>query len=403
MRSRLVSQALITVTGFNFCNLTVEVTHPGADDHEWITIWLPPPEKWNAGFWYASGLTEGGLTLNGTIDPQLGVFVLTNTRDPSSYNLELIKNFESRAIHDLAVVAKAEYFSAQYYPNDFDGILANAPGFDPAHLAMADALPPLLMRETGVAPPMRVFDAFQAAIVAACDGLDGAEDGLIGDPSKCSFDPDTLAGTTVACDAPVENIIVTATHAALVAKILQASLVFVANTTLGSDNKTLVPAPFIASQGFVGSLVKRDPTFNLLDLTIDEFYGKVQDVVAEVSPLVTLAKPDLPALVAYDGAISFRPELASNMGEEETLHEFSRSFFVPGVGHCHPGVGPFPVDASGALIRWVEEGVEPDTLFAQTTTAEGRNVTRNLCPWPAVLRYKGGDVDEASSFDCSAA
>ncbi|KAH8902614.1 tannase and feruloyl esterase [Coniochaeta sp. PMI_546] len=471
-----------SVPGFNFCNLTVEVTHTGVADLEIISIWLPSIDKWNGRFLalgggglattdgpsfsidptsqgYATGYTEGGLTLNGTINPQIGAWVLANNTNHGEYNLELLKNFVSRAIHDLSLVGRAAvrayygnvpsrsyysgcsaggfqgYVSAQGYAGDFDGILANAPVQFLPQVAMATTWPPLLMEEAGVAPPMCVFDAFQAAIVSTCDEVDGAKDGLIVDPTKCRFDPTTMIGSTVACTAPSEDITITATHADIVSKVLEgpqsqdgrilwyglnpgASFAAQAATAPGADNKTLVPAPFIAAQGFVSSFVERDPAYKILDLTVAEFDTKVQQTVAELTPLMSFKHPELTAfkegghklltwhgtadeILPYSSTVTYRSQLAENMGGDEELDEFSRLFFAPGVGHCQGGVGPFPVDALAVLVKWVEEGIEPNTLFAQTTNAEGQNVTRNLCPWPRVLRYKGsGDVNAASSFEC---
>lgn len=471
-----------SVPGFNFCNLTVEVTHTGAADWETITIWLPWIDKWNRRFLalgggglattvgsassidptsqgYATGYTEGGLTLNGTINPQTGAWLLTNTTDPGEYNLELLKNFVSRAMHDLSLVGKAAvrayygdvpsrsyysgcsagglqgYSSAQYYPDDFDGILANAPILFMPQIGVATTWPPLLMEQAGVAPPMCIFDAFQAAIVAACDGVDGVKDGLIGDPVKCRFDATTLIGSTVACTAPSENITITATHADIVSNILQgpqtqdgkllwyginpgASFAMQAATAPGADNKTLVPIPFSAAQGFIANFVQRDPTYNFLDLTFAEFDTKVQQTAAELMPLMTFEHPDLTAfkeggrriltwhgtadeILPYSSTTTYRSQLAENMGGVAELDEFSRLFFAPGVGHCQGGVGPYPVDPLAVLVKWVEEWIEPNTLFAQTTNAEGQDITRNLCPWPRALRYKGsGNLNDASSFEC---
>jgi feruloyl esterase len=141
---------------------------------------------------YATGLTEGGLTLNGTIDLQSGAWVLANTKHPGEFNVELMKNYAHRAIHDLNLVGKAAacayygqapvrsyymacsaggrqgYFSAYNYPDDFDGVLAAAPAHYSSEVLMATTWPVVVMNEAGVAPPNCVFEAFQAAIVAAC-------------------------------------------------------------------------------------------------------------------------------------------------------------------------------------------------------------------------------------------
>ncbi len=75
-----------------------------------------------------------------------------------------------------------------------------------------------------------------------------------------------------------------------------------------------------------------------------------------------------------------------------------RLFLAPGVYHCGGGPGPDKFDLLGALDRWVTTGQAPATLLA---TKAGSKVSRPLCPYPAVARYKGvGGPDEASSFEC---
>jgi feruloyl esterase len=106
---------------------------------------------------------------------------------------------------------------------------------------------------------------------------------------------------------------------------------------------------------------------------------------------------------------------------------FYRLFMVPGMGHCEGGPGPTsfgngggeagtPVDADHnvllALDRWVVQGVAPEKLIGSGhiggqagggmvgngTTVK---VTRPLCPYPKVARYKGlGDSNVADSFAC---
>ena len=99
-----------------------------------------------------------------------------------------------------------------------------------------------------------------------------------------------------------------------------------------------------------------------------------------------------------------------------------RLFMVPGMAHCYfgPGASSFggvgqqkpPArdalhDIQTALENWVEKGVAPERLIAtkyvddepQTTTVA---LTRLLCPYPAVARYKGsGDANDAASFVCT--
>jgi feruloyl esterase len=111
--------------------------------------------------------------------------------------------------------------------------------------------------------------------------------------------------------------------------------------------------------------------------------------------------------------------------DARNVQSFYRLFMVPGMGHCTGGPGPVsfgnnllskdaPEDADHdvitALDRWVTQGVAPDRLIGTGKTGAnpkdasgGAQMTRPLCPYPAVARYKGqGDTNRAENFECAA-
>ena len=67
--------------------------------------------------------------------------------------------------------------------------------------------------------------------------------------------------------------------------------------------------------------------------------------------------------------------------------------------HCGGGPGPDRFDALTALENWVERGVAPTTMIA---TKQGSPLSRPLCAYPQLPRYKGaGDPNDAASFECA--
>ena len=68
--------------------------------------------------------------------------------------------------------------------------------------------------------------------------------------------------------------------------------------------------------------------------------------------------------------------------------DFYRLFIVPGMFHCAGGVGTGTFDAVTPLIQWVEKGVAPSTIPAARVVDGKPVVTRPLCPYPEVARYR---------------
>ena len=62
------------------------------------------------------------------------------------------------------------------------------------------------------------------------------------------------------------------------------------------------------------------------------------------------------------------------------------------------------MDAS--LERWVEKGTAPAVIIASKYAAgdeQHPKMTRPLCPYPQVAKYKGsGDTNDAANFRCEA-
>jgi feruloyl esterase len=99
---------------------------------------------------------------------------------------------------------------------------------------------------------------------------------------------------------------------------------------------------------------------------------------------------------------------------------FLRLFLAPGQGHClatGPGPNVFggadnpggPADAAHnvllALQAWVEQGIAPTkviaTKYVNDDPAMGVKMTRPLCVFPQIARYKGtGSTNDAANFTC---
>ncbi|ROO87764.1 feruloyl esterase [Actinocorallia herbida] len=445
------------------CEVTVTLTHPGADDHATVRVWLPR-SGWNGRFQalggsaYAAGDSGGGLAAAiqqgyaaATTDAGVGGALDTSwaLNDSGQVDTALLENFADRSQHEMALVGKEViadvyskaasysywngcstggrqgYMEAQRHPDDFDGILANAPAVNWNQFEVASLWPQVVMNEKRTYPSSCEFNAFNQAAVKACDGLDGIKDGLIGDPGRCDYDPRKLIGTKVVCDGAQTTI--TAADAAVVRKIwdgprstsgkrlwyglpIGASFDYLAAST-GTDG-TVHGVPFLVPSAWVSTFVKKQPSFDTSKLTYAQFEKIFRQARAEYDDVIGTADPDLSAfrdsggklltwhggadqLIPTAGTVDYRERVERAMGGSKRVDDFYRLFLAPGTAHCALSG---KTDDLAALTAWVEDGKAPDTLPATLTNAGGETVERDLCRYPKVSRHTGRDA--ADGFRC---
>jgi feruloyl esterase len=93
---------------------------------------------------------------------------------------------------------------AQRYPELYDGIVALAPAVNWDTFLVTEYWPQQVMNQLGVYPPPCELTALTNAAIAACDDLDGLEDGIISDANACTFDPYSVVGETFECSGGEE-------------------------------------------------------------------------------------------------------------------------------------------------------------------------------------------------------
>ena len=327
---------------------------------------------------------------------------------------------------------------AQRFPEDFDGIVANAPWVSQTGFTIGAMWNQKALSEAPVTPAKLALLAER--VMAKCDAIDGLKDGLIDDPRKCSFDP---ARDVLACSAGTDGAdCLTAAQAGAIAKIYGGPVSngkpFFPGFMPGSE--ALMPALFGGGtgSGWMNVIVSAQPDgkpadFGLAENTMrylvhkppqPDYDYKTFDfdrdihMLDEWSKQVDAKNPDLSKfknrggklLMTYGWADSIlQPMMGVNYYEQAVVQNgpdgtnFFRLFMVPGMAHCGGGIGPDRHDAMTAMIDWVEKGKAPESMRASRVVDNNVVRTRPLCPYPQVARYAGqGSIDDAANFRCVA-
>lgn len=383
---------------------------------------------------YATAQTDGG-------HPGTGL------RDTSWADDLTLTDFAYRAVHQMTVVGKQlvakhygraqsrSYFhgcstggrqglmEVQRFPADYDGVISGAPVYNLVTQTSALIRNQIFARE-GARVTEAQLKRLNQASTAACDAQDGLEDGIVTDPRTCTFDPGVLqcdgsnAGAAT-CLTPPQLAAIRAAYAGV--KTSKGEVVAYPLTRGGEADW----ARFIAATGPpTGSAATGVDGLRLLmfgkaDFDLDAFDAERDYRTARGSRLARLyeaADPDISAFVkrggklllwhGWDdagpspfGTIDYFESVQKITGPKVKSLDASVAFFIaPGVYHCSKGPGPDQFDLLGTLDTWIENGAAPLSMLA---TKAGSPMSRPLCRYPALPRYKGsGHPDDAASFDC---
>lgn len=310
--------------------------------------------------------------------------------------------------------------AAARMPEDYDGFLANSPGFNLPKSAVAQLWGAQqwnkVATSTGTAPNFDLESAFNQterrlvsdAILAKCDALDGIADGLVQDAGACrtAFD---LARDVPTCSAARDGTCLSAAQKTVVADVFAgaknsagqslyarwtydpglAATIWAdwkfRNSVRGGRDPVAVAHIFMVPP--VNTALSNTLTY-ALNFNVDTDAPKIfaTDSVYTESAMSLMTPPN-PAnldtmryrgakmLVVHgsaDGVFSVNDTAAWYDALDQRLAgraaEAVRFFRVPGMGHSRGGPATDQYDALTALVEWVERGVAPDRIVA---TARG--------------------------------
>jgi feruloyl esterase len=339
------------------------------------------------------------------------------------------------------------YAEIQRYPQDFDGVIAGAPGNNRVRLNAGFLWQYLANhRRDDVSHPIipaSKLPLITKAVVAACDADDGVADGVVDDPRTCRYDPAALL-----CKADDQPDCLTREQLDALTRMYAGAR----NSRTGeqvypgwpksSEALTVMPdgrpgsgwhqywgTSEPARANFWRYWVFENPAWDWWSFDFDRDLAMADQ---KVGRLVDQTNPDIGGFktrggkaIVYQGwqdpvvnaldTIAYYERVRARTGSQAETDRFFRLFLVGGMGHCGGGTGATnfgnqggsaPVvdadhDLLAALDRWVEQGVPPDRIVASRVVNGSTVRTRPLCPYPQRVTYTGrGNPDDAASFVC---
>jgi feruloyl esterase len=435
-----------------FCRVAATLTPSAASDIH-MEMWMPIA-GWNGHFRGTSpnglggvinynamgvGLTDGFAVASTDTGHQGGDTAWMQIPDK-------VTDFAGRAMHETTVAGKAltaaYYGSApkysymiecgggsaaalhevQKYPTDYNGIVV---GGHAAHLTrqiFGQLWLWMAAHPNGAAIlPSAKLAVLHEAVLSKCDLLDGVKDGLLENPTRCTFDPKEIECKSG--DAP---------NCLTAAQVDAARKIYAGPTNPRTNERIWSPlyrgseldwsfftdsaAPIGIATGTLRDAILKDPAFDYRTTPVD-FDRHV--ALADRSDIarVNASNPDISAYVRNGGklmlsggwnnalvpagaVLDYYNRLTATIGRENARRAV-RLYMVPGMIECNGGSGTDTFDMLGVMRRWVERGQAPQDVIA-SRVEHGKVVrTRPLCPYPKVATYEGkGSTDDAKNFVC---
>jgi len=430
-----------------------------------IEVWLPK-ENWNGRFLgTGNGGLAGSIDYGALISGLKAGFAVANTDMGTSNTDGLLfvtperwADFGHRSTHEMTVIGKAvtaayynrkpayAYFigcstgggqalmEAQRYPDDYDGIIAGAPANNRTHIhtsffwnyrALTDE------KECDCEFTREQVEAITQAIIEANAGKDGGAptDNFLTDPRMATFDPQSLQ--TILSEGQIR----------MLRKIYGGTV----NPVTGEMIYTAFP---LGSELYGSGLFYKSDTTQLprgemyplmwswgkgFDFRTFDFDQDITKMDALLAPLVNANDPDLSVfrerggkllmytgtadqIVPFQDAANYYERVVNQQGSLAGTQDFFLYYLVPGMAHCSggPGLNDFGQFISKnipqtesynlfiALMKWVEEGIKPDKIFAtafnHANPQNGIRFIRPVYPYPLLPEYTGGDPANPDNY-----
>ncbi|KFZ37641.1 esterase [Shewanella mangrovi] len=461
------------------------------------------PVDWNGRFYYQA---NGGL--DGSVAKAVGRFLFSGGADSGALNKgfavissdaghpsptptfgldpQARKDYGYNAVAQLTPMAKSlietaygkqpdrSYFggcsnggrhtmvAATRYADLYDGFLVGNPGFNlpkaavdqmygiQQYSSLVDVDPNDILASIQGAITEQEFGVVSKAVLAQCDALDGAADGMVNALEACQ-DAFDLNRDVPTCAGDRDGTCLTQAQKDVLSNIMGG-----AHNTAGEAIYTNFPydagmgtddyfsweyfMAMMRDPGAVAFIFSTPPT--LLGNTEADAYNYVKnfsmdtdapkiyatdatyteagmDFMPPVDPtdmgtlrdrgakILAIHGTSDPVFSVQDTINWYNGLEAANTNEAD---KFARLYLVPGMNHCGRGPATDKFDALDKLVSWVEDGTEPEAIEASVRADNAElpadwsaQRTRPLCPYPQIATYNGsGSVEDAASFSCKA-
>jgi feruloyl esterase len=350
----------------------------------------------------------------------------------------------------------------------YDGYLVGAPGYRLPNAALAQLwgaqqwaplAAPGATTQHPMVPTARIPDLSGAftraerqlvadAIVARCDAIDGARDGMVQATQACQS-TFKLATDVPTCTGERNGQCLSSAQKAVIAKVFAGGRTddgqsiysaFAYDPGLAADNwatwkftnsvaldPLAVGSVFSVPPGRVDPLTvdinARLPLFNATSEMYRESGMSLMTPPGHENPVnhtrllergakMVLYHGVADAIFSAEDTRQWMLRLDKALGGQ--ADRMARYFPVPGMAHCSGGPSTDQFDLLTPLVRWVEHGQAPQAVPARArgvghpggVNAElpagwAPSRSRPLCAYPSVATYKGsGSLEEAASFSC---
>ncbi len=435
-----------------FCRVAATL-RPSPSSNLYMEAWLPAA-GWNGRFRGASPNGLGGIVNYNAMAVALADGFAVASTDTGHQggatawmqDAEKVTDFAGRAMHETTLAGKAmaaSYYGTapsrsymiecgggsnaalhevQKYPGDYDGVVV---GGHAAHLTRQIFGQLWLWQATHdhdvpIFTPAKL-SVIHEAVLAKCDRLDGVKDGLLEDPTRCTFDPKEIE-----CASGDGANCLTAAQVEAARKIYAGPVnprtgeriwsPLYRGSELDWSFFTEAAAPIGIATATLRDEILKNPAWDFRTTPIDYDRGVALADRSDISR-VNASNADISAYVKRGGklilsggwnnalvpagaVVDYFTRVTAAIGKP-AVDRTVRLYMVPGMIECNGGPGTDTFDMLGVMRRWVERGESPKAVIA-SRVEHGKVVrTRPLCPYPQVATYKGaGSTDEAKNFVC---